>query len=126
MKWFVDKILQALDSRTKIKVLVHEAFFTDQSPEPFYFVKVSNLSPNNIFTITHIWVKDIGKEIDILNPSKPLPHKLGTSDIWETWFPKSIITDKNNVFNNVRVVLSNGKTYKSKRNLKVRPTGFIA
>jgi len=125
--WIVDKILQALDFRTKVKVLVHEAFFIgDQNKEPHYFVKVANCSPETTFTITHIWVKDSSKEIDIINQERPLPHKLEKSDIWETWFRKDIIEDQESVFNNVRVVLSNGKLYKSKRNKKVRPAGFIA
>jgi len=125
--WLVDKILQALDARTKIKVLVHEAFFIgDPKREPYYFVKVINLSSETSFTITHVWVKDGSKEIDIINPHRPLPRKLEKSDIWETWFRKDLIEDQNNVFRNVRVVLSNGREYKSKKNLDVRPAGYIA
>ena len=127
LTWFADKILQVFDIRLKIKVLVHEAFFViDQNKEPHYFVKVINLSSKNSFTITHVWVQDGFKEIDVVNPKTPLPHKLETSDIWETWFKKDIIKDHNNVFKNVHVVLSNGKEYKSKKNENVRPLGFIA
>ena len=98
--WLVDKILQVIKARTKINVLVHEAFLIgDPKREPHYFVKVVNLSPETMFTITHIW---------------------------ETWFRKDIIKDRNNVFKNVRVVLSNGRVYKSKKNLDVRPAGFVA
>ncbi len=43
-----------------------------------------------------------------------------------TWFNKNMVTDHKNVFNNVRVVLTNGKTYRSKKNTSVRPTGFVA
>lgn len=123
--WLTDKILQALDARAKVKVLVHEAYFLDgQNKEPHYFVKIANCSSETMFTITHIWVKDGKKEIEIM--SRLLPHKLEKSDIWETWFQKNIINDQNNVFNNVRVVLSNGIVYKSRKNTKVRPVGFIA
>lgn len=125
MLWLIDKILQILDTNTKIKVLVHEAFLVGQD-QPKYFIKITNLSPKNIFTITHIWVKDVDEEIDILNPVKPLPHKLNSSEQWETWFDKSNIKDQKNIFKNIRVVLSNGKTYKSRKNRKVRPCGFIA
>ncbi len=123
--WLTDKILQTLDARAKVKVLVHEAYFLDiQNKEPHYFVKISNCSSETTFTITHIWVKDDKKEIEIM--SRQLPRKLEKSDIWETWFPKNNINDQHNIFNNVRVVLSNGKVYKSRKNTKVRPVGFIA
>ena len=39
---------------------------------------------------------------------------------------KDIIEDQNGVFENVRIILSNGKVYKSKKNKDVRPVGFIA
>ena len=126
MKWLIDKILQVVDTKVKIKVLVHEGFFIEKNRELYYFVKITNLSPQNIFTITHVWVKDKSKEIEIINPARPLPHKLSSSDTWETWFSKDIIEDKNNVFKKVRVVLSNGKTYKSEKNIDVRPAGFVA
>ena len=105
---------------------MHEAFLSGTSQESFYFVKVVNSSPKNIFTITHVWIKDRTKEVDVINQERPLPHKLKASDIWETRFSKKLIEDQNKVFKNVRVVLSNGKIYKSKKNLKVRPIGFVA
>jgi len=127
LTWLADKILQARDARTVVNVLVHEAFIIgDTSQTPQYFVKVQNDSPNNVFTITHIWVKDGVNDKDILNPQRPLPHKLERSDIWETWFPKNLITDHQNVFSNVHVVLSNGNEFTSKKNITVRPVGFIA
>ena len=127
LTWIADKILQALDFRTKVTVLVHEAFFIgSQNKEPHYFVKVANCSSETTFTVTHIWIKDDDKEIDVINQERPLPHKLEKSDIWETWFRKDIVKDQKNIFNNVRVVLSNGKVYKSKENKTVRPAGFIA
>ena len=124
--WLIDKILEALDGTPNVKVLVHEAFLVGKDQTPYYFVKVINSSPKNIFTITHVWVKDYNKEIDILNQERHLPHKLEASDIWETWFSKELIEDKDNIFKNVRVVLSNGKTYKSKKNSNVRPLGSVA
>ncbi len=127
MVWIIDKILQAWDSRNKVKVLVHEAFFIDsENREPHYFVKVINCSPINPITITHAWVKDGIKEIEILNTERPLPYKLNPTDIWETWFRKDIITNHNNIFNNVYVVSSDGKKYRSKRNKTVRPAGNVA
>lgn len=125
--WLGSKILSIFDSRTKIRVLVHEASFIGSSNEnPYYFVKVINSSRETIVTIQHIWIKDYLQEIEVLNTQKPLPHKLDKSDIFETWFPKSSIKDQQKVFNNVHVVLSNGKTYRSTFNKDVRPAGHVA
>lgn len=125
--WLADKVLQARDARTVVTVLVHEAYLVgDPSQEPQYFIKVINNSPNTAFTITHIWVKDGTDEKDILNPNRPLPHRLEKTDVWETWFSKRVITGHQNIFYNVHVVLSNGKEFTSKKNTTVRPVGFIA
>lgn len=125
--WLVDKILQAIDARTRVEVLVHEAFFTDDpAGTPFYFIKVINRSPETDITITHIWVKDGSKEIDILNQATLLPRKLMKTDVWETWFNKKLIHDHDNIFDNVFVLLTNGKKYKSKKDTSVRPKGFVA
>ncbi|MFA5107844.1 MAG: hypothetical protein WC497_06025 [Patescibacteria group bacterium] len=127
LTWLADKILQARDARIVVRVLVHQAYHVgDQSQTPYYFVKIINNSPNNTFTITHIWVRDGTDEKDIINPQTPLPHKLEKTDVWETWFRKDIVIDHQSVFNNVYVVLSNGKEIRSKKNTSVRPIGFIA
>jgi len=124
--WLVDKILQTRDSRTKVKVLVHEAFFLDDpKKEPYFFVKVTNVSHAEPITITHVWVKD-NPDLEILNSKTPLPHKLEKTDTWETWFRRDQVKDTTNVFNNVRIALSSGDEYKSKKNIKVRPLGFTA
>ena len=124
--WLIDKILQARDARTEIKVLVHEACFTDDPTRtPYYFVKVVNQSPEVNFTITHIYAKDGSREIEILNPNRRLPHTLARTEIWETWLAKNMIHDHNKIFKNVFVVLTNGKQYRSKKNKSVRPAGFV-
>lgn len=125
--WFVDKILQIRDSMVKIKVLVHEAFFlNDPKKEPYFFIKVINLSYNTPATITHVWIEDGATRLDILNSERPLPRKLEKTDIWETWIKKELVKDCDNIFDNVRVLLSSDKKYKSRKNLKVPPTGFVA
>lgn len=124
--WLVDKYLQYLNYKTRVKVLVHEAFFeNDINQEPYYFVKITNQSRENYINITHIWVAE-KPNIEILNYHTVLPHKLKQAETWETWFKKSLIKDHKNIFNNVRVVLSSGKEYKSKKNYKVRPRGFVS
>lgn len=125
LTWIADKILQARDARTKVDVLVHEAYLAgDNTPQ--YFVKVANLSPETEFTITHVFAKDGSREIDILNPLRPLPCTLTKTKMWETWFPKSLISDHNKIFENIYIVLTNGKEHKSRKNETVRPAGFIA
>lgn len=121
--WFGDKLLEIRDLRNKVKVLVHEAYFLN-NPEPFYFIKITNLSAKNNFTITHIWIVDNNMEKEVL--SRELPHKLEISDQWETFYPKSEIRDRINIFKNFRVKLSDNKVYKSRRNFKVRPRGYVA
>jgi len=125
LTWIADKILQARDARTKVDVLVHEAYLAgDNTPQ--YFVKVANLSAETEFTITHVFAKDGSREIDILNPQRPLPCTLTKTKMWGTWFPKSLISDHNKIFENIYVVLTNGKDHKSRKNETVRPAEFIA
>jgi hypothetical protein len=122
MKWLIDKILEVWHARTDLRVLVHEAYF-QKNNKPFYFIKIINNSPNKVLTITHVWVKE-NKDVPIL--SNPLPRKLNVSDIWETWIEKRLVSDHENIFKNVRVMLSNGRTYKSKMNVSVPPIGYVA
>lgn len=98
----------------------------DPMGSPKYFVKVTNLSNQGDITLTHVWVKDGGSERDIVNSVKPLPKRLAPTEQWETWFEKSLITDQEGVFKNVRAVLSTGKVCKSRINKDVRPFGNIA
>lgn len=125
IQWLIDNILKALDYRTILKVLVHEGFIIGDT-QPYYFVKIINLSREKEPVITHIWARDVDKEIDLINPQRPLPYKLGKSAVWETWFSNDLIRDTNKIFTNVNVEISDGKIYKSHKNLRVRPVGFIA
>jgi hypothetical protein len=120
--WLVLKLFTNI-FKSPVIVLVHEAIFDGQN-NPMYFIKVTNGSSKNIFTVTHVYVKDKNVDLEVLN--KPLPQKLDASEQWETWIEKSKITDKKKVFINVRVVMSSGKIYKSRKNKSVRPAGFVA
>jgi hypothetical protein len=110
--------------KTDTIVLVHEAYLISNNDKPCYFIKIINRSKTNDNTITHIWIKDSPREKDLLQ--KPLPHKLKPSEIFETWIEKKLINDQINIFKNVRVELSDGKIFKSKKNKNVRPIGYIA
>ena len=119
--WLVNQIW--LKTQKPI-VLVHEAFFSN-TPKPYYFIKVQNHSQKYNFTITHVWIEDKEK-VHIVNNNRPLPKKLKPTDEWETWIEKSKITDKDNVYFNVRVKLSDNRILKSKLNKKVPSQGYVA
>ena len=67
-----------------------------------------------MFTITHMWIKDSSREIDIINQERPLPHKLEKSTFGRHGFGRILLKIKI-MFQNVRIELSNGKIYKSRK-----------
>lgn len=123
MVWIVDKILEALDARNKVNVLVHEAFF-DNDPRPHYFIKISNQSAKNTITVTHVWIEDNKNKISVM--TNKLPVTLLPSEIWETWILKDLIENQDDIFKNVRAMLSSNKVYNSKKNKKVPSQGYVA
>jgi len=123
--WLADKFLDIADSRIKVRVLVHEGYFLN-NPTPYYFVKVMSLSPKTPITITHAWVVDGKEKKDFINLKRPLPYKLSQSDQWETWLPKNSIVNRKNIFRNVRILLSNNKICKSRKNKGVPSMGYVA
>lgn len=107
-------------------VLAHKAYFAGDTKE-FYFIKVQNRSLiNKSFTITHLWAIDGLKEVHITNPARPLPAKIGPTDVWEAWIQKSEIENHMDIFDNFRIKLSNDRIVKSKENKKVPSRGFVA
>jgi len=109
----------------KVQVLCHRAFFLPNGPE-CYFINVTNLSPQRDAELTHIWMA-CDQDIHILNPSRPLPHRLRPEESWETWveIDKLPNSAQSNAFNLARVRLSNGKVLTSKKNKSVPSAGFI-
>lgn len=97
-------------------VLVHDAILLGLN-EQCYFIKIINRSDKKDFTITHVWIEDIDKNVSIINKETPLPKKISPSEIFETWIKISEIkTRKESVYKKVRVRLSYGRILKSKFN----------
>jgi hypothetical protein len=99
------------------------------APAEFFFVKVTNLSPNRQIVVTHTWVTSLDKvdEVQILNPLRPLPSRLGHDDQYETWVSVNEVPDPElGAEWRFRVQLSSGKVVKSKPNKKVPASGYVA
>lgn len=109
----------------KLSVLVHKAYFVESST-PYYFVKVINLTKDDL-EITHVWFKT-NPEIHIIKQERPLPFRLKPNETWETWIKAENIPEKmkKRPFDKVRVMLSNGKIYSSKKNNNVPSMGNVA
>lgn len=124
---WISKIIWQAANKTKVKVLVHEAYFQNTNDHnPYYFIKVANLSTKHAITITHAWIKDANKNLHLINNERKLPHKLEPSDEWEVWIRKDKVVDQIKIFKNVRIKLTNNKIIKSKRNKKVPEEGYVA
>lgn len=127
LTWLVEKILQTIDFRTRVSVLVHEAYIErDLEGTPKFFIKVTNLSKSRDITVTHVWVGDEGGGVDILNVMRPLPKTLRPTEQWETWVEKKSVGGIGNIFSKIMVKLSNGKIIPSSQNKNVRPRGYVA
>jgi len=122
--WFVDRALGLLQQRRRVRVLVHRGIFLPES-SPYYFVKVTNLSANREIEITHVWF-ETKPPVHILNPSRPLPARLRLDETFETWAPLTDVPNVPNAEQLVRVLLSNGKTLKSRPNTAVPLVGYVA
>lgn len=125
LQTILDWLFKLLRLRQSVGVLCHQAVLLPAGPE-CYFINVTNLSPERDATITHVWM-DCGTQISILNPSRPLPHRLKPEDTWETWIEinRLPLPFRNNAFECGRVRLSNGRVIKSKQNTTVPAVGYV-
>jgi hypothetical protein len=101
----------------------------DEFSEQFY-IKITNLSPKRPITITHVWVESLDRsrdDVQIMNPERPLPARLGLDDQYETWIPVSDVPEPElGAEWRFRVKLTSDKTIKSRPNRKVPPSGYVA
>ena len=122
---FVDWFRGWQQTRRKVRVLVHLAYFAGGS-EPYYFLKVTNLSPSREVEITHVWF-DTDPRVDILLPERPLPKRLRSDETWEVWASAADLVRASNVEQLGRVLVTGlKKAVKSRRNTDVPPRGFVA
>jgi hypothetical protein len=114
-------------NRRRVRVLVHTADFMGNpgNPQPYYFVKVTNLSNQREVEITHVWFATHPR-VDMLNPARPLPARLRLDETWEGWIAADTLPVSPRTERLARVLLSNGKIVKSRLNRTVPPVGYVA
>jgi hypothetical protein len=128
--WIADRFRDFQQTRRRVRVLVHRAFFQGGS-DPFYFVKVTNVSPTREAEITHVWFES-NPRVDMLMPERPLPARLRPYETWEGWVPAARLAHASNVERLGRVLVTGrsrrkgGKAVKSRPNKDVPPVGFVA
>jgi hypothetical protein len=112
-------------NRRRVSVLVHRAFFIRQEgpSQPFYFIKVINLSRGDV-GITHVWFAT-DPPVDVLLAERPLPTRLEPNQTWEAWVDATKLLDTPDVERSGRVRLANGRIIKSQSNKDVPPVGFV-
>ncbi|MFG2785806.1 hypothetical protein ACGFY7_49320 [Streptomyces prunicolor] len=98
----------------------------DDEPEiEYFFIKVTNLSPQREVWVTHIWFAT-EPEKHLLDPRHPLPRRLGLDQTFEMSIPVSEVPSGVDLERRVRVALSSGDVFSSRLNENVPPVGFVA
>lgn len=97
----------------------------DEPGVEYFFIKVTNLSPQREVWVTHIW---FATEPDkhLLDPERPFPVRLRLDETFETSIPVSEVPSGADLERRVRVALSSGDVYNSRLNENVPPVGFVA
>ncbi len=118
--WLVDRFRVVQQKRRRAHVLVRDGFFmheTGASPlttppdmlsSPpvtgyggsgkvirYYFMKVTNLSPDREIEVTHAWFT--GAPQDLLMTKRPLPCRLAPDKTWEGWLNAATLAHVSNV-----------------------------
>ncbi len=109
-----------------LKLRVHRAQFAG-SPKEYYFINITNISPNRTLEITHIWHENGQQHMPINQPSRLLPVRLEGDQSWETFIAIADLpeTARNNPYNNFRVRISTGEVFQSELNPSVPPYGSV-
>ncbi|MET9785406.1 hypothetical protein [Streptomyces canus] len=98
----------------------------DDEPEiEYFFIKVTNLSPQREVWVTHIWFETEPKK-HLLDPRHPFPRRLGLDQMFEMSIPVSEVPAGVDLERRVRVALSSGDIFNSRLNENVPPVGFVA
>jgi hypothetical protein len=116
---------QPLPTKIDIKVLIHKAVIMGQPiiSTEYYFIKVINPLQNNEVEITNIWYESEDFTLDII--SLPLPIRLKTSELIETFIPVTEIPNHDKIYQNFWVAISTGEVFNSHENVNVRPIGTV-
>ena len=86
-KWLADNWPElnrdALKEERILAVRVHRAFFVGR-PEKYYFINLTNLSPQRVLEVTHVWYEDENNYIPVFQKECSLPTRLDLDQSWET------------------------------------------
>lgn len=109
-----------------LKLRVHQAQFVN-SPGLYYFINATNLSPDRVLEVTHVWYEDEEHHIPVIQPDRPLPVRLVADQSWETWINLYRIPEafRFSAFEKFRARISTGTVFNSEANLDVPPYGFV-
>ena len=112
--------------KKRIIVKTHKARFIGNDAL-YLFINVKNQCKYSDVTITNISISDTRVTVQIIEPKRPLPITLLPGNSWETWIKYGNLTYAMSAspYELVTVQLSNGKTYKSKHNTHVAPSGAV-
>jgi len=109
-----------------LEVYVHRAFFSG-APDECHFINLTNLSPNRVVEVTHVWYEDEEHHIPVLQASRPLPVRLELDQSWQTWIQSSRlpISHRHDALSRFRARLSTGSVFISRANPSVPPIGMV-
>ena len=115
-----------LSESSNIRIRCHQAAFTQDPYNLFYFVSITNLMQHPI-EITHVWYEDVNKYIEIKNGSRATPKRLDQSEVWVTWLNIRNIPDefRHNAYDKFRVRLSTGEIFDSEKEDSMPPRGSV-
>ncbi|MEV0910253.1 hypothetical protein [Streptomyces hokutonensis] len=119
-------LLQLSNASPPVTGAPPETYEPDDEPGvEYFFIKVTNLSPQREVWVTHIWF-ETEPEIHLLDPEHPFPMSLRLDETFETSIPVSEVPSGVDLERRVCVALSSGDVYKSRLNENVPPVGFVA
>lgn len=120
----IDWIDRLRQRRTEVHVRVHAAFFGGLPPA-YYFVNISNASPEREVTVTHVWFETQPRK-HILEPTRQLPARIAPRSQWETWIPVAQVPARPpEVFRLARVQLADERIVESIERESLPEVGFI-
>jgi hypothetical protein len=136
--------------RRKLRVTVHRGYFVEpasnsstpitasppvtgagsadgaiESSAEYFFIKMTNLSPQRELEVTHLWF-ETQPRYDYMSTERPPPFRLRSDETVEVWVAVSEVARHDKLEYQARARLSNGKVVKSRVDRKMPPTGLTA
>lgn len=117
----------SFDVSRMIKVRIHRAFFRGSTTE-YYFINITNVSPERLLEVTHVWYEDDKNNyVSVAQPSRKLPIRLDLDQSWETWIAVNElpIDNREYAYQSFYARISTGDVFKSEANLNIPPSGTV-